>query len=164
MGENACKFAKTKTVDTSDLENLFYHTSIVKTLGDTCKVVWCVHYSPAFFFAWSCFLHYEERSLGTSVCVCVCVCVCAFRLMYLLYVLQFTFPEVKQMKAALKKFLEEEPSVETIYYAVTTMANVGIKSEYTCTCTTVSVCLSLSLSLSLCRVFAPQVALYPLAV
>ena len=52
------------------------------------------------------------------------------------------------MKAALKKFLEEEPSVETIYYAVTTMANVGIKSEYTCTCTTVSATVTVSVTVS----------------
>ena len=43
--------------------------------------------------------------------------------------LQFTFPEVKEIKEALKKFLEGEPTVETIYYTVTTMANLGIESE-----------------------------------
>lgn len=79
MRDNACAFAQTKTVDTSNLENLFYVTSIVKVLGDTCK---------------------------------------------------FTFPEAKKIEAALKKFLEGEPTVETIYYAVTTMANLGVQIDH----------------------------------
>ena len=46
MRDNACRFAQTTAVDTSNLENLFYLTSIVKALGDTCKVECvcvCVH-------------------------------------------------------------------------------------------------------------------------